>query len=204
MIGPGWARLGGTEHLRHCTVIEDLLEDLLVDPPGGDRTAAHRGHLDRCACCRKEIEDAVLMGIAVRRTMAAARLARPPGDSWPSLRSRIERQRAAPRRGRAASPVLGAALAAGLAIALLIPLGLTVSSREPIHEAGVDPAAIAAAGHRDAEAEARYVRAAILAGKEASSDDDIDRAREALLRVETDPAREWRVPSRNPLTARAR
>jgi hypothetical protein len=191
--------LGG-ECVRHRHALLGLLED----PLGGELTAGDRAHLETCGSCRAEVEDAVLIGVAVRRTLAEARVARPPADAWPRLRSRIERQRATPHPGRAASPVLGVALAASLAIALLIPLGLSGTSRAPIHEAGVDPAAITAAGHREAEAEARQLRATILAGKEASSNDDLSRAREALLRQEAAPVREWRTPSRSPLTSTAR
>jgi hypothetical protein len=191
-------------HAGDCVRHRPALLDLLEDPRGLALTPGDRAHLDVCPRCRAELEHAVLMGVAVRRTLAEAQDARPPADAWPQLRTRIERQRAAPRPGRASSPVLSVALAASLAIALLIPLGLPGSSREAIHEAGVDPAAIRAAGHRDAEAEARQLRATILAGKEASSNDDRSRAREELIRQEAAPVREWRTPFRNPLNATAR
>jgi hypothetical protein len=192
-------RLGG-----ECAEHRPGLLGLLEDPLGRTLTAAARAHLERCAECRADLTDAVLMGVAVARSMADARTATPTADAWPRLRTRIERQRATPRIGRPGSSVMSVALAAGLAIALLIPLGMPVSSRAPMHEAGVDPAAIKAAGHRDAEGEARQLRATILAGKEASSDDDLSRAREELIRREAAPVPEWQVPSRSPLTATAR
>jgi hypothetical protein len=201
VIGAGQhLALHGGDCVRHRRALLGLVED----PLGLELTPGDRAHLEVCPRCRAEIEHAVLVGVAVRRTLAEAQAADPPADAWPRLRTRIERQRAAPRPGRASSPVLGVALAASLAVALLIPLGLPGSSREAIHEAGVDPAAIRAAGHRDAEAEARQLRATILAGKEASSDDDHSRAREALIRQETAPVREWRTPFRRPLNATAR
>src|SRR4029079_15158623 len=82
-----------------------------------------RAHLDSCSACRAELQDAVLMGIAVRRTMADAAVAVPPAEAWPRLRRRLERNRPAPGLGRAGSPLVGVAMAAGLAIALLVPLG---------------------------------------------------------------------------------
>lgn len=200
MIGArGPAALGG-ECVRHRPALLDLLED----PLGNQLPAAARTHLDGCGHCRSEMADAVLMGLVLRRTLADARDARPPADGWPRLRTRIERQRATPRPGLAASPVAGVALAASIAIALLVPLGLPMAGHQAMHEAGVDPAAIRAAGHREAEAEARQQRATILAGKEASSNHDVSRAREELIRQEVAPVREWRAPIRSPFTGTPR
>jgi hypothetical protein len=198
-VGKDLAALGA-ECVRHRPALLGVLDD----PPGAGLGDEDRAHLETCPRCRDEVTRSVLTGIAVRRSLAPARDACPPPDAWERLRTRIERQQAAPRRGRAASPVLGAALAASLAVATLIPLGLPGSSAGPMHEAGVNPAAIRAAGHRDAEAEVRQLRATMLAGKEASSDDDLSRARLELLRQEAAPAPTWLQPSRNPLAATAR
>jgi hypothetical protein len=194
--------LGGVagECIRHRPALLDLLED----PMGFQLGAPARAHLDSCATCRGELADLVLMSFAVGRSLAEARAARPPDDAWPRLKGRLSRQRRSQTPGRAASPVLGLVLAAGIAVALLVPLGRPVASSQLIHEAGVDPAAIRAAGYRDAEDEARRLRATVTAGKEASSGNENSRARVELVRHEAAPLPVKRGPARSPLSASAR
>jgi hypothetical protein len=187
-----------------CARHRAALLDLLEDPVGTSLPAPTRAHLDLCGACRVELADTLLMGFAVRRSLTVPPEGLPPADAWPRLRDRLWRRQRAPTIGRASSPVAGLALAAGLAVAMLAPLGLPVSGGYAIHEAGIDPAAIQAAGHRDAEAEARLQRATELAGKEARSEDDNGRARAELIRFEVAPVPVWHAPSRSPLVASAR
>jgi hypothetical protein len=152
-----------------CVRNRPALLELLADPTGAVLTPPARAHMERCASCRVELADVVLMGIAVRRFLAEAREAQPPSDAWPRLRGRLSRQRRTPAQGRAASSVLGLALAAGLAVATLVPLGLSLASPHALNETGVNPAAIRAADQRDGAAEALLMRAAALKGREAYS-----------------------------------
>ena len=115
---------------------------LLEDPLGGQLAPAARGHLDACAACRAEFGQLVLAGFVVRRAFDADPLPEPSALAWRRLRARVDRRE--PSRGRAASPVLGLALGAGLAVTLLLPLGaLHVGGSAPlpvpaaIHEAGM-------------------------------------------------------------------
>ena len=97
---------------------------LLESAEGGGGAALRprdRAHLDACARCRHEVTDLALMAIAVRRSLAAAREAEPSAEAWPALRARLLRQRGARTLGRIASPVLAALMAAGLAVAMLVP-----------------------------------------------------------------------------------
>jgi hypothetical protein len=185
-----------------CRRLRPALLQLIEDPSGTSLTAAARAHLERCERCHADVAEVVLAGIAVHRSLAPARESRPAADAWPRLRTRVTRRSASP--GRAASGVHGIALSAGLAMAMLVPLGLPLARGHVVHEAGIDPAAIRAAGYRDAEDEARHLRAIILAGKEASSDDDNGRARVDLIRDEMAPVPDWHAPSRSPRIASVR
>jgi hypothetical protein len=187
-----------------CVHHRAALLDLVEDPTGRELAAPARTHLDTCVTCRGELADLVLMSFAVGRSLAEAREARPPADAWPRLRGRLSREQRHQPPGRASSPVLGLMLAAGLAVALLVPLGRPVASSQLIHEAGVNPAAIKAAGYRDAEDEARRLRATVNAGKEASSGNENSRARAELIRYEAAPLPVRRGPTRSSLMASAR
>jgi hypothetical protein len=181
-------RGGASECVRYRPALLDLLED----PLGFELSGTARAHLDTCATCRDELADLVLMSFAVGRSLAEARAARPPDDAWPRLKGRLSRQRRSETAGRASSPVLGLVLAAGIAVALLVPLGRPVASSQLIHEAGVNPAAVRAADHRDEEYEARSLRATVRAGKEITQDIDRSRSRADLIRYESAPDPQWR------------
>ena len=189
---------------RECVHHRAGLLDLLEDSTGPQLTDPARAHLDTCATCRGELADLVLMSFAVGRSLAEAREARPPADAWPRLRGRLSRQQRHQPPGRASSPVAGLMLAAGLAVVLMVPLGRPAASSQLIHEAGVNPAAIKAAGYRDAEDEARRLRATVTAGKEASSGSENIRARVELIRYEAALLPVRRVPARSALMASAR
>lgn len=192
----------GPDCRRHC----DALFGLLADPAGANLPAAARAHLDTCPSCHERCSELLLAGHAVRRAFADTPMAHASGDAWPRLRARIQRR--SPTPGRASSPILGMALAAGLATSLLLPLGVVNLAvphvRAPqaaIHEAGLDPAAILAAGRRDAEDEARRLRETARAGREAMSADDHGRGREAMLRYELATAADARSSTPRPSPA---
>jgi len=184
-----------------CVRRRAALLELVEVPAGGALTPGDRAHLESCARCRAEITDLALTAAALRRSFAATRDAEPGEDAWPALRARLLRQRGAGSAGRAASPLAAVVLAAGLAVAMLLPYGLPLAGPQVIHEAGIDPAAIMAAGRREAEVEARQLRALVLAGKEASSTDGPNRARMELIRFEVLPVSAPRTPPRGPASA---
>lgn len=182
---------------RHWPALVDLLED----PLGGRLPSGARAHLDVCAVCHAEFGQLVLAGHTVRRAFAEACDAQPSSSAWLRLRARIQRR--PPGLGRAASPILGVALSAGLSAALLLPLGAMRLGAAPdsgqppaIMEAGLDAAAIIAAGRRDAEGEARYWRERTRVVRDVSLRERNTRARQALIRLETtpEPARRRTVP----------
>ena len=174
-----------------CDQYWPALLELLGDPAGATVAGPARDHLEACGRCRSEVAGLVLASYAVRRTFAEAARARPPADAWPQLVKRI--QRAPARPGRAASPILALALGAGLATGLLLPLGAMPGGRTMpivIQEQGLDPAAITAAERRDAQDEARRLRAAAVAGKGATSPTDTGPVRAIPIRYEQDTARD--------------
>jgi hypothetical protein len=187
-----------------CVRYRPALLDLLADPTGAALPPRARAHLDGCAACHLEFTDTVLMGMAVRRSLAPAREALPPGDAWPRLRNRLSRQRRTQTPGRAASPLLGVALATGLAIATLVPLGLRLASPHVLHEAGVDPAAIRAADHRDAADEARLMRASAIRGRETYATEAGSPAPPGLVNLQAGVAAAVRSASQSPLIAAPR
>jgi len=173
-----------------CRTYRQVLLSFLEDPLGGDLSQDARSHLDGCPACRADLVDVLLMGRTVRAALASPPDLEPTADAWLRLRARIARRPASV--GRAASPVLGLAMAAGLAVALLLPVGAmrvgsgdTPAAPVVLHEAGLDPAAIIAAGVRDAEAEASRLRATARAGKEVIEQQTNTSARAALIRMET-------------------
>ena len=180
----------------------DLL-GMLDDRIGSHLARGARDHLDGRDACRMELSATLLTSVSVSRSLRAAAAAQPPDDAWPRLRTRILRQRAVRRPGREASPIVGLAVGAALAMALLVPIARPDASTAALHEAGIDPAAIRAAGYRETQTEVRELRARVLAGKEASSDDDVSRARVDLIRQEVAPVTEWRDPPQNPPSASA-
>ena len=199
-------RRGSQLPLGECRRHRDALLGLLEDPAGTALPDAARVHLDACRQCRERLSELVLTGYVVRRSLAVASRARPSGDAWPRLRARLLRRSRTP--GRASSPILGLALSAGLAASLLLPLGV-VNLGSPqdrtrplsIHEAGLDPAAIQAAGRRDAEDEARRLRETMRAGKEARSSDDNGRPRAKLILYEPATALDRRSSKPRPAVA---
>ena len=184
-----------------CVRRRAALLGLVEDPAGAALTPGDRAHLESCARCRAEIADLALTAAALRRSFAAARDAEPGKDAWPGLQARLLRQRGVRSAGRVASPIAAAIMAAGLAVAMLVPYGLPREGPQTIHEAGIDPAAIRAAGRREAEDEARQLRALVLAGKEASSTDGPNRARLELIRYEALPVSAPRTQLRGPFRA---
>lgn len=174
---------------RACRRQQGELLALLDDVTSAALPVATRAHLDACGPCRVEFGGLVLAGIAVRRGLVDARRADPPATAWPRLRARVQRR--TPTTGRVGSPILGLALGAGIATSLLLPLGVVRYGEAPtaprptaIHEAGLDPAAILAAGRRDAAGESRWLRANALAGREVSSGGQIMREGTDLIRAE--------------------
>ena len=179
---------------RECRARRDALLALLDDPLGAGLEPDARDHLDACDRCRSEVGELVLAGRRVRTALAEAAIAEPPATAWPRLRARIGCR--TPSLGRAASPVLGLALATSLAAALLLPLGYGpllpvrgAPGSSVIHEAGLDPAAVAAAGRRDEAAEFARLRTNALAARVASSERPDGRAWTALIRAELVPER---------------
>jgi hypothetical protein len=187
-----------------CFRVQSALVELLDDPLGEGLDPDSRAHLESCPACRDEITAAMLTSRRLRQTFTMTGTPTPDADAWPRLRDRVLRARAIARVGRAASPVLGLALSTGLAVALMVPLAARSAPAGARDEAGVLPAAIRAAGARDAADEARQLRATSRVGKEASSDDADTRARAVLIRLETAPVTDWGSTARNPRSTAAR
>ena len=199
----GQRRTVGRPPRGECDRQRLALLELLDESRGAGAPLVAWDHLNRCHGCRTEFEQLVLMGASVRRARAADPAARLGADAWLRLRARVIRPPDG-RSGRAASPALGAALAAGIAIAMLAPLGFVTDGRRAVHEAGVDPVAIRAAGRRDADDEARQLRATLIAARLAASRDGASQARLQRIRSETQAGAGRPAPTRRPLSASAK
>jgi hypothetical protein len=178
----------------------DLLE-LLDDPLGTHLSEAARRHLDACSTCRADVAETVLTGVALRRSFLPAASASPSDDAWPRLQARLQRSRGSgDRTGHVASPAAGLALSLVVVLAVLVPFGRPADATQ-LHESGVDPAAVRAASDREAVEEMRLWHAALLAGRQDAAQDDVNWAREDLIRQEIAPIAQMREPAHNPVLA---
>ena len=154
-------------------------------PRGSHRTSAHRRRPcpsrrvrrlpDRgCRCGAPGHRPASDDGGGNGRMSAAHCVATPAGPdrAWPRR----------PKPGRMASPVIGLALAAGMSIAMLIPLGLPGSDTQPLREAGNTRAGATAPGQRDAGEPTGASGRIVTLGMEPGSVDDYSLARADALR----------------------
>lgn len=144
-----------------CRIHREVLLDFVDQRELGPGTPAALEHLDRCDACRNELATFVLAIHAVRRLLAEARTAEPPGDAWERLSARV--QRPVTSAWRARSALAGVVVSAGLVAALIGPAVVWRPRVLVEGEPGPGPAVILARTVAEQRAEAAFLSRVKLA-----------------------------------------
>jgi hypothetical protein len=151
----GLPRAGCHRHADDLLAFADDRDIAAVD-------AAALAHLDTCPDCRREVEQAALAAVALRRLGAVAADVEPSADVWPRLQARLTRR---PVAWRWRAPLAGLLVSAAVVAVALTPAAWLRPPDPYIQEVGLQASIFDArrAAEDRSEAEALQKQLAIRA-----------------------------------------